>query len=51
MDEQTFIAELPTLGTGTTEVEMMFRDDELDIAIRPVIFGGQPLSIKGRISP
>ena len=51
MDEQTFIAELPTLGTGTTEVEMKFHADEVDIAIRPVIFGGQPLTFKGRISP
>ena len=51
MDEQTFVADLPTLGTGTTEVEMKFRDNEVDIAIRPVIFSGQPLSIKGRLIP
>jgi CubicO group peptidase (beta-lactamase class C family) len=50
-NEQTFSVDLPTLGTGTTEVEMKFHADEVDIAIQPVIFGGQPLVLKGKTTP
>jgi hypothetical protein len=48
---QTFIADLPTLGLGTTQAEMKFHDDEIEVSLRPVVFGGQPLTFKGRVTP
>ena len=48
VDDRTFIAELPTPDRGTSEVQMKFQGDNVEVVIQPVIFGGQPLIIKGR---
>ena len=47
-DDQTFMVEWTQPGnTGSLEIWLKYSGDHLEIAVQPVIFGGEPAVIKG----
>jgi CubicO group peptidase (beta-lactamase class C family) len=48
VDDQTFVIEWTPIGNiGSAEIRLKYSGDNVEIAIQPLIFGGEPTIIKG----